>query len=206
MLESSAKQYRSFSFDKWIDLTSIKGLMDESKTLNAVYVSAVDMVNHVVTFSSAIGKKMNANEGLMIVGTGEAGEYYPIPKATTYNSVTNYLKGTGNSEVVFGGDTGLDISGRRYFVMKNGDFYSCGAGTLGRYKSYLDLGTSSSASVFTFVYEDESPTAVETISGVTDGIGHTDSDTYYDLSGRRLAKSELKKGIYIHNGRKVVVR
>lgn len=40
----------------------------------------------------------------------------------------------------------------------------------------------------------------------TDFTDFTDSDAWYTLDGRKLDKKPIKKGMYINNGRKVVVK
>ena len=47
---------------------------------------------------------------------------------------------------------------------------------------------------------------IDTGIRITDYTGYTDADVWYDLSGRKVVKDKLPKGIYIHNGRKVVVK
>ena len=53
--------------------------------------------------------------------------------------------------------------------------------------------------------EDEDPgshgTAVEAVRNIT-----TDTDIYYSLSGQQLTGKPAKGGIYIHNGKKVVIK
>ena len=41
---------------------------------------------------------------------------------------------------------------------------------------------------------------------LTDNGSLTRSDGFYDLSGRRVAGKPAKKGIYVKNGKKVVVK
>ena len=49
-----------------------------------------------------------------------------------------------------------------------------------------------------------------TASGQTTGIStispFSDSDTWYSLDGRRLSGKPTKKGLYIHNGKKVTIK
>ena len=40
----------------------------------------------------------------------------------------------------------------------------------------------------------------------TDFTDFTDSDAWYTLDGRKLDKKPIKKGMYINNGRKVVIK
>ena len=94
----------------------------------------------------------------------------------------------------------------------------------------FDLSNESTAAgttVTVWQYQDSNPTPIHrqwmlmplTASEATDGIkeisqtpGDTfanstsTNDTYFDLSGRRIPRTQLQKGIYIINGQKVVIR
>ena len=40
----------------------------------------------------------------------------------------------------------------------------------------------------------------------TNAIGKQDEDAFYTLSGQRIGKRPMKAGIYIRNGKKVLIR
>ena len=65
-------------------------------------------------------------------------------------------------------------------------------------KCWLEVGATNNARQLKIVVGDA--TGVSVVSGLP-----ADSGTWYDLSGRRVAKPE-KKGVYIKNGKKVVVK
>ena len=87
---------------------------------------------------------------------------------------------------------------------KNGNvgFYPLsGKGTLKPYSAYLQLPTKSGSRGLVLNFEEE---------GTPTGVGHTEitestemADAIYDLQGRRIEKP--KKGLYIVNGKKVLV-
>jgi len=97
--------------------------------------------------------------------------------------------------------------------MATGDFYVCngkefikvrGAGTLAPNKAYL------------FVEGNNTPASIPFRRSIDGGEGTTSIDAslvnseevnsvWYDLNGRRLQGKPSQKGIYIKNGRKVVV-
>ena len=55
---------------------------------------------------------------------------------------------------------------------------------------------------FLLNFEDDSlPTSLSALNP-TEGLGE---GHWYDLNGRRLIKQPTQRGIYIHNGRKVVI-
>lgn len=214
MLEAG-KLYRTFSYDKAVNLDAIEGLYNPSNTLKANIVTAIDVQNRRVTFTEKTGD-VAPLEGIIIEGTGETGEFYPIKKYTgttepeALGDTENYLEGNGAEPLSF--EDKKPAGGKqRYFIMKGGDFYYCTGGTLAKWKCYLDVrepisvygsSVSQDAKFFSIFYEDEAtPT---TIKGITDV--NTGGDSYYTLDGIRVSGQPQKKGIYVRNGRKVVVR
>jgi len=100
------------------------------------------------------------------------------------------------------------------FILANGDKYGIGfytvskAGEIAAGKAYLQLPTSvlpaAEARAIKLVFDDEDDvvTSVESVtSTLSEGEG-----AVYNLNGQRIAGSSLKKGLYIVNGRKVLVR
>ena len=66
-------------------------------------------------------------------------------------------------------------------------------------KAWLEVGTPNSARTVTLVFDNTTRIDGANISDALDG-------DYYDLNGRKLQGKPTKKGIYIKNGRKVVVK
>lgn len=210
----SGKLYRTFSYDKPVNLDAIEGLYNPSNTLKANIVTAIDVPNRRVTFTEKTGD-VAPLEGIIIEGTGEAGEFYPIKKYTgttepaALGDTENYLEGNGAETLSF--EDKKPAGGKqRYFIMKGGDFYYCTGGTLAKWKCYLDVrepisvygSVSQDAKFFSIFSEDDAmPTTIKGVSDV-----NTDGDAYYTLDGIRVSGQPQKKGIYVHNGRKVVVR
>lgn len=162
----------------------------------AYYVSG--STENTVTLTKVTGK-VNPGTGLLLRATSVDTE-----NATTINIPVsaegsplggNKLVGTISPryiEATSGGNTN--------YGLQNGEFHPyAAAGTLGANKAYLQLPTKS-ARTLTFVVEDE-----------TNGIANvhqtsaTDNDACYDLQGRRV-NLQQKKGLYIRNGKKVLVK
>ena len=120
-------------------------------------------------------------------------------------SVDNDLKGVDVRTL----KSTLDNTGTgTFYVMgsttKNGfGFHKYTADYMPARKAYLLLdGGVAQASSLTMVFDNET-TEIKT----TDFTDYTDkADTWYSLDGRKLDKQPTAKGIYIHNGRKEVVR
>ena len=137
---------------------------------------------------------------------------------TLYNK--NMLKGVTEPTPI--GKTDGD---KTNLVLSNGAFHPTSGGTIGANKAYLQVPTTALAAreILNISFEDET-TEIKT----TDFTDYTDSGAIYDLQGRcvgsaeanwlspsgRRAKpsslftlhSSLKKGLYIYNGKKYVIR
>ena len=99
--------------------------------------------------------------------------------------------------------TAADMEAADYYALSGGKAFAPvkGAGTLGANQCWLQFDKQEipSARQFTLVFDSEA-TGIKT----TDCTDYTDS-VWYDLNGRKVA-APSKKGIYIMNGRKVVVK
>lgn len=154
--------------------------------LKAYAVSATTTSKATLT---QITEKIIGGTGIII--NGEPGTTYTInvaDKGTAYSGI-NLLTGTLAPTYVEEG---------QYFL-KSGQFVYSSAGILPKNKSYLKKENAPEAAAnFGFVTEDATG-----ISEVRNNIT-LDDDKWYDLSGR--AVSPTSKGIYIHNGKKYVIK
>lgn len=138
-----------------------------------------------------------ANTGLFLKGDNGA-DTYVIPVVATAGSVpaTNYLKPT-TGENIYNGS-------KFQYVYANQSagyaFYKVGS-TLApaKGKAYLETAASAAGARMTIMFDDE-VTGIENLTpALSEGKG-----AFYDLQGRRVAQPT--KGLYIVNGRKVVVK
>ena len=99
--------------------------------------------------------------------------------------------------------TADDMAAADYYALSGGKAFAPvkGAGILGANQCWLQFDKQEipSARQFTLVFDSEA-TGIKT----TDCTDYTDS-VWYDLNGRKVA-APSKKGIYMNNGRKVVVK
>lgn len=80
-------------------------------------------------------------------------------------------------------------------------FYKWTGGLLGSGRVYLEMAAGAKANEYIpFAFGD--PTGINTIGNVQPTVGND----AYDLQGRRVGSATLNKGIYIVNGRKVIVK
>ena len=99
------------------------------------------------------------------------------------------------------------------YILKDGAFHPTSGGTVKANKAYLQIPTSAAREgALTIDFGDET-TEIKT----TDFTDYTDSGAIYDLQGRCVGSAEansslftlhssLKKGLYINNGKKYVIK
>lgn len=114
--------------------------------------------------------------------------------ATTDNASAegNLLQGTTESTAISG------IEGNVY-VLYNGGFTRATSGAIPAYRAYLVLEQNAGARLS--IFEDDATG----IGAVANSQQQKANDQYYDMQGRKV-ESHAKKGLYIKNGRKVVVK
>lgn len=154
--------------------------------LKAYAVSSTSSSNATLT---QINEKIIGGTGIIINGTPGATYAIKVADQGTAYSGTNLLTGTLAPTYIEEG---------QYFL-KSGRFVYSSAGILKENKAYLKKENAPEAAAnFGFVTEDATG-----ISEVLNNIS-LDDDKWYDLLGR--AVSPTSKGIYIHNGKKYVIK
>ena len=98
-------------------------------------------------------------------------------------------------------------SSNNYYVLKGSSFVWARSGDIPNYKCYLDLDNNPALSrgVLDIIIGGGDGT-----TGISEELivnsEENDSDVWYDMSGRRLDGKPSRKGLYIKNGRKVVIK
>lgn len=144
-----------------------------------------------------------ANTGIVVKGA--AGTYTMTP-GLGETIVSNMLRGVTMNTVL----NKVEGEYTNYVLAKksgNLGFYAVVDGsTLSAHKAYLPMPTASlpsGARSIKLVFEDGGTTGVSEASPLNDNGEMTD-DKYYDLQGRRVENPT--RGLYIVNGRKVVIK
>jgi hypothetical protein len=186
----SASGWNTFSSSYALDLSSISG--------GTAYV-ATAAADGKVTLTSTTAK-VASGEGLMIKGT--AGDAFTIDVTTDAATLseTNLLVGLpnggsvteGDNNYIFGWPTADPTSYGFYYVNESG-------ATLGAGKAYLHTASALAPSLSIDFGEGET-TGINTVQGSE----FTVNGEYYNLAGQRVAQPT--KGLYIVNGRKVVIK
>ena len=183
----------SFSCDKALDFSSVSGLkayVASRVTDGQVVLASVDQVP--------------AKTGLILKGT--ASSSYTIPVIPLAPSVgTNFMVQTVTETGVAASTEGAYNYMWAYTDSKGLGFYNVASGTTSAAgKAYLSStmaldNKSAGARSFIFADEENGTTGIEVISHKP-----LTENQYYDLQGRRVVQPT--KGLYVVNGKKVVVK
>lgn len=179
----------TFCCDKDLDFSNVEGL-------KAYIASGYNKATNTVLLARIYD--VPANTGIVLIG--EVGTY-PVNYSTSTSWYTNILKGVMEATTI-----SPTIGEYTNYVLTEGSygigFYPLSqSGTLAAGKAYLQLPTSvSSAKGISMSFEDET-------TGICDNyeVEIMNSDAaVYDLHGRKVKNPT--KGLYIVNGKKVVIK
>lgn len=147
--------------------------------IKAYYVTAVTATEATLTEATTVA----AGEGIIISGTPDDYEVPVAAEAVTKNT-DNLLK-----------TSGIAVND---YILYDGKFVLCSDGELAEGKAYLPASAiTSGAKVINIVFGGES-------TGISEVKKSEADSAIYNLSGMRVSKTQ--KGVYIMNGRKVIVK
>ena len=178
------------------------------RTDEPLYVEDTDVTLYTITAVS--GDKATATEvttapaGLPLLvknnGTTDKVLLIPATDRTPDTGIEVYagFKGTLEATTIAASDAATDryaLNGHEFVWVKN-------PVSIAANKAWLEVptGAAAGARALTIVFSDET-TGVNAIDN-----GQLTIENWYDLNGRKLNGIPTQKGIYIHNGRKVVVK
>lgn len=147
--------------------------------IKAYYVTAVTATEATITEATTVA----AGEGIIISGT--PGDYeVPVASGEVAKNDENLLK-----------TSGIAVND---YILYDGQFVLCSDGELAEGKAYLPASAfTAGAKIINIVFGGESTGINEVQKSEADGA-------IYNLSGMRVSKTQ--KGVYIMNGRKVIVK
>ena len=181
------------------DLTLTALPSDNAGTLQGFGTAAAQLNKGV---SRAMG-------GFLFRGNSASVDEVYLPYTPAAVSLTTNLLQAG------GGVTVKSRSGSNYdFYWHPGNaayaagFYECDNTMIPEYRASLSFPKtwSSNAKQFRLIFEDGETTGIESIVLPSDNARTADSEAWYTLLGTRLPAKPATAGIYIHGGRKVVVK
>ena len=92
----------------------------------------------------------------------------------------------------------------KYYGCNGNDFvWIKNAGDVDAHRCWIEISTANAPSRLTIVFEKEETTDIDSME---DGRSQMEDGAWYDLSGRKLDGEPTTKGVYIKDGKKVVVR
>lgn len=220
MKYSYATEYRDMA--ERYDLTEL--FTNGVSPVTAYYVSAV---NDKLATTKPIGVAP-ANTGVILVATNNAAPqnvplFVPDVNSKTEEATNNMLKGVNTDQYVPATETDgsvnygftpyyydVDESGKAGTTQKTGTlaFYrlldESTSETVAAHKAYLNVPKSQAAKEYiflSFIENGEAPTAIllpQAYSG--------EKDVYYTLTGQRLPQRPVMPGIYVRNGKKILIK
>jgi len=135
-----------------------------------------------------------AGTGLLMTGTEGATYVFPLTSGDATADVS------GNKLVGVTKDTDLSTltDGNTHYVYYGDGFWPLSTGTIAANKAYLSLPTASNAKINV------------SLGGATTGIediaaDNEDNGAWYTLDGVKVNEKPTAKGLYIHNGKKVII-
>ena len=167
----------------------------EADANTTVYKGTVSSSNLMLT--EVEDKIVNSSTAVILKSTGN-----PVMTLTTTESSDTHDNALQGVDVATA--TSTLGEGTFYVLGKVGDnfgFHRYTGNTMPAQKAYLLL-TGNAAPSLSMVWGDEKTTGMRP----TPDPSLLDGGEWYDLSGRRLSEKPSTKGLYIHNGRKEVVK
>lgn len=203
-----------------------------NKILNGTAVTAYSVSTDYqsnatsVNFTKLPGNQSDSDEGVILKTSGNLGESHPIfttdvNNTTPQKPTSNALVGTGDEATEFekAKKEGYQnyILTTKYFHLDKDEnpsggviegnqqcFYKWVKGNAKKNFAYLQLQNPSNAAAKTVIYLDWFGDTTG-IHGMTAPSQVTSGKTYYTLDGRKVT-SPTQKGIYIINGKKIIIK
>ena len=187
-----AHSQQTFCCSQDLDFSEVSGL-------KAYIASGYDKTSGQVLLTRV--ESVPAGTGLLLAGT--EGVTYKVPYATSNAFYVNLLKPVTEAQTVPTTDGAYTnfLYGKVDDV--EGFFKSSGSGTVAAGKAYLQLPTAAlpaRVKGVSFVIDDEL-TPVQPLTADGDAPA-----SIFDLNGRKMVNGRLPKGVYIINGKKVMVK
>lgn len=213
-------QYATYSQSYPVDYSlneRLNGTAVTAYSVSADYRSNATSVN----FTELPDNQSASGEGVILTTSGNLGESHPIfttdVNTTPKKLTSNALVGTGDkvTEFATAKKEGCQnyILTTKYFHLDKEDqvidgnrqcFYKWVKGNVNRNFAYLQLKNPSNANAKTIIYLDWFGDTTG-IHGMTAPSQVTSGKTYYTLDGRKVT-SPTQKGIYIINGKKIIIK
>ena len=180
---------------------------DQETSADAELYTVSDVSGTTVTLSDAITIVPAYTAMLVYNPTDVTKTFLLIPTEDDADAITPYAGFKGTNEDKAQGATGNGpwrmAANTKYYGCNGNDFvWIKNAGAVAAHRCWIEISTANAPSRLTIVFEKEEATGVNEVSEVNE----VSDDSWYDLSGRKLDGEPTEKGVYIKDGKKVVVR
>ena len=167
----------------------------DEKGLAAYIATSVDDTENTITLKRI--SVVPANTPVVLKGDPNTTYVIKTTATAATSPKENLLRGSATESI--------ELEANTAYILADGKFQKNNAGTLPAGKAYLPAdAVSASAQLLTIVFDDNgNTTAIKDVRGKTE---NERSQEWYDLSGRKLNGMPTQKGIYIINGKKVVIK
>ena len=179
---------------------------DEALTLEETFAETAGLytVAEVTPAEAVLSEKIDVMPKatpMLIYNESETEQTVLLIPTTTDDDVFYYagFKGTAVEKEV----TAAEVAATNFYVLtdQNQFVWVKDAGTIAAHRCWLEIAPSEAAGARRIVFSGSGTTGIDaaTLRDITTG-------DWYDLNGRKFIKKPTKKGIYIQNGKKVVVK
>lgn len=160
--------------------------------------------NDVITLH-LLGKVIPKGTAVIIVGENNEINMIRDDVSAAEYSVKNDLRGV---DMPTARTTLTSNDAETLYMLSNKNnkfgFHSFGATNVPARKAYFTISSSANARPFSMVFEDDA-TALKQLRITNDELPNYDS-SIYDLNGRKVSGKNLKPGVYVKKGKKVVIK
>jgi len=196
LLSTNQEVYATIGSKGWTTFANADYALNFASVDGLTAYQITDQTGKVIT-KSEVTSAVQKNTGLLLNGT--AGTTYTIPVAASGTALS------GNKLVAGTGSAISMASGHTYYVLtyEDGDAQFkklTSAVAIPAGKAYLDFPTTIEARSIDI--DGDGTTGINMVNG--EGLKVNGSEVYYDLQGRRVLYP--KKGLYIVNGKKVILK
>ena len=186
---------------KWpLDFTQM--MKEDGTEVTAYIISGYNPEAHSIVLTPVTD--IPGNTGLLLKGTANTVVNIPIKK--TYMVYANLLVAVTSAETI----VPKTYEGYTNYILANGsygiDWYTLTEeGSIGANKAYLQLPTNIGSEVraLKWIFDDDDP---DRIGATLNDKGQKIEDEWYDLNGRKLIGKPSQPGIYVNDGRKVIIK
>jgi hypothetical protein len=183
-------------------------LLPEGATAYAVTATSAKDNKATLTQIATAGEVVAANTPMLIRRTDNTHTLFALNAGTgaAKTATSNLLKGTYGTTIDNQSNyyvLGINNTAISPSIKGKLGFWRSSNSKIGIWRAYIDLGSAATANAKGFVlsFDNDTPTGISQIENVGDSI-HT---PWYTLDGRQSDTKPSQRGIYIHNGKKIII-